>query len=638
MTKVNTYGIAHAMLAMKIVPVEVMRGDKKPLRNEWQRATLASSKAEIPTWREGNNVGALWGEPSGWIIDVDIDCEDAVKAAHLHLPQTLTYGRESSPRSHHLFHCVGAENTKYALDPLAMKERGTLRAMILEVRARKAQTVFVGSTHSGERVRWDEEVKTCAMLRARITRIEWKELAPRLQALAVHCGWKEKPVSVTREAPRNAIASSDGISSLIAEIANTPEGNRNNTLNLNAFMVFQRCHQEGLNIQTHAAMLMEAALHAGMTEGVARNSIESAMNGAAKNPRPWEKVAAYVPPAPRTREEITPKRSAGDEVDAFLARTCGKKFGDGIAIPNFPMLTNILWGMRGVGSFHGATGRGKSTLVNTWAINIARGSESERIEPLPVVYFTSEMSRMDVMFSMRVMLAQQDQRDVMEGTADAEHLARASHTLAALEASGMLTIVDAREAMREWGGKEHALIGLQEWVETLHPARSVFVIIDSLAALEVVPRVGDGAFRSDLDNDAAIVVGQTRWHHSLPFGSCILGVDEESKERTGSGSEMGSRGSGKKPYRSYFTIALTDEKGMEEEIENAKRDGEDVAFIRLTVNKARRGGSRGSSVVCKNRYQCGVITEMLQQTAHEKNAQADDDGEAKPKRTRKRTR
>ena len=616
--KVDTYGIAHAMREMEIVPVEVMRGEKRPLRAEWERATLASSVVEIPTWKEGNNVGALWGEPSGWIIDVDLDCEDAVKAAHEYLPQTLTYGRETNPRSHHLFHCVGAENTKYALDPLAMKERGALRAMILEVRARNAQTVFVGSTHSGERVRWDKEVQTCAMLRANITSIEWKELAPRLQALAVHCGWKEKPVSVTREAPRNAIASSDAISSLIAEIANTPEGNRNNTLNLNAFKVFQRCHQEGLNIQTHAAMLMEAALHAGLTEGVARNSIESAMNGAAKNPRPWETVAAYVPPTPRTREEITPKRSAGDEVKGFLAQTRGKPHGDGIAIPAFPHLTKILHGLRGTCLFTGPTGRGKTTLVNTWAVNIASGSESERIKPVPVVFFTSEMSRMHIMLSMLVMLSHQDQRDVMEGTANEKELEGASATLAALEASGMLSIVDAREAMRGWGNKEHALIGLQEWVELLHPAKRVLVTIDSLAALEVMPSVTEGAFRSDLDNDAAMVAGMTRWSNSLPFGSCILGVHEESKARTGSGDTHAVRGSSKIAYRAAQIIALTLAEGVEEEIDRAKeKDQVDVAYIDLLVNKARLGGSSGSMVRCKNLIQHGAISEMFPRNAKE---------------------
>ena len=302
MTKVNTYGIAHAMLAMKIVPVEVMRGDKKPLRNEWQRATLASSKAEIPTWREGNNVGALWGEPSGWIIDVDIDCEDAVKAAHLHLPQTLTYGRESSPRSHHLFHCVGAENTKYRLDKIAMQERGSPRASILEVRANGSQTVFVGSTHpSGERVRWDQDVETCAMLRENIASIEWDCLAQGLKALATHCGWRathcgwrEEAVEAPRilrnpaniRIPARPLASGDGISTLIAEIANTPKGSRNDILHLNAFKVFQRCEQEGLNFHAHAAMLMDAAQRAGLKEAEARNTIESAQGGAAKNPSP----------------------------------------------------------------------------------------------------------------------------------------------------------------------------------------------------------------------------------------------------------------------------------------------------------------------------------------------------------------
>jgi hypothetical protein len=123
------------------------------------------------------------------------------------------------------------------------------------------------------------------------------------------------------------------------------------------------------------------------------------------------------------------------------------------------------------------------------------------------------------------------------------------------------------------------------------------------------------AFRSDLDNDAAIVTGLKRWTNQLPFGSCILAVHEESKERTGTGDTHAVRGSSKYAYRGTQLIALVDADAKDVGTRAiGLRDGgmePGVAEFDILVNKARRGGASGSVIAMVNEYQRGVITEVL---------------------------
>lgn len=90
----------------------------------------------------GYNVGGLWGEPSGWIVDVDLDTEEACLAAPTYLPETFIYGRKSAPGSHYLYRCEGIETKKFLT-----KEIG----MIAEIRSTGSQSVLPPSIHpSGE--------------------------------------------------------------------------------------------------------------------------------------------------------------------------------------------------------------------------------------------------------------------------------------------------------------------------------------------------------------------------------------------------------------------------------------------------------------------------------------------------------
>ena len=592
-----------------LCPVQLGQGEngKKPQSPKWQESTFESVRPS--TWPKGNNVGVLWGAPSGWIVDIDLDRMDAVQLAPDHLPPTLTYGRKGKPRSHWLFHCVGARNQTF---------KGVDGAMIVEVRASKLQSMFVGSIHpkSGELVEWDDN--TQPVERSRITTIEWDELGGFVELLAIRCGFKRavppSQLARTSEVRAGENHNNYGATALreeINRIRSTTEGGRNDALNRSAFNLFQLVDNNQLDRETVRAELQAAGEATGLESSKVAATIRSAESKTREKPR--TQLARSLPlPRSWTIEEVKPLTgalTASDEVDAFLARTSGKRFGDGIPIPRFPKLTEKLHGLRGTCIFTGPTGKGKTTLVNTIAINVASGAPN--MVPVPVVYFTSEMTRMEIALSMRVMLASIDQRKAMQGTAETlQPMAVAREELRQLEASGMLSIHDAHTRMRPWGEGENALTGLAETVDLLHPGQSVLVIIDTLAVLQVMTQE---AFRSDLDNDDAIVTGLKRWTNQLPFGSCILAVHEESKAATGTGGTHAVRGSSKIAYRGTQLIAM-----VEADSENGTRtiglrEGpvpSGIAEFDIVLNKARRGGSTGSVIAMDNDYQRGVITEV----------------------------
>ena len=84
------------------------------------------------------------GEPSGWLVDVDLDCPEAIALADEYLPPTHSItGRPSALRSHRWYIAVGAKTEKHT-DP-------TNGSMIVELRSTGAQTVVGPSIHpSGE--------------------------------------------------------------------------------------------------------------------------------------------------------------------------------------------------------------------------------------------------------------------------------------------------------------------------------------------------------------------------------------------------------------------------------------------------------------------------------------------------------
>lgn len=139
---------ARAYLRVGLCVIPIPRGKKKPRLGEWQKCRF--SEADVPHhFNTDGNVGVLLGEPSGHLVDVDLDCPEAVALApHLLPPTQAIFGRRSKPNSHWLY--IAAPSPSKTLK-LTDERNGTL----VELRSNGGQTVFPPSRHpSGEPVTW----------------------------------------------------------------------------------------------------------------------------------------------------------------------------------------------------------------------------------------------------------------------------------------------------------------------------------------------------------------------------------------------------------------------------------------------------------------------------------------------------
>ena len=187
-------------------PVPVHPRDKRPVGDAWQKLRL--SEKDIPSYfKDGQNVGVLLGEPSGGLVDIDLDCEEALALAEVFLPPTdSVFGRKSTPASHWL----------YVADPLPGTERfkDTDGEVLVEVRSTGGQTVFPSSTHpSGELIAWVHDGDPAEIdgptLRSRVARLaaaailvrHWpaegsrQDVALALAGGLLRGGWEEEEAS-----------------------------------------------------------------------------------------------------------------------------------------------------------------------------------------------------------------------------------------------------------------------------------------------------------------------------------------------------------------------------------------------------------------------------------------------------------
>jgi hypothetical protein len=147
--------LASGFLDRRWQPIPVPWAKKRPTLEGWQNLRL--NKDDLPGYfRDGRmNVGILLGQPSRGLIDVDLDCPEAIALAPEFLPPTTCrFGRKSKPGSHWEYLAVPlVATTKFQdVDP-ADQDRTT--TMIVEVRSTGSMTVFPGSLHpSGEPIEW----------------------------------------------------------------------------------------------------------------------------------------------------------------------------------------------------------------------------------------------------------------------------------------------------------------------------------------------------------------------------------------------------------------------------------------------------------------------------------------------------
>src|SRR5918994_7352663 len=165
----STLRAAEEYICRGFAVVPVPHGKKGPILKGWEDLRLTLE--ELPQYFNGRpqNVGLILGNPSGGLVDVDLDAEEAAKVAGRFLPPTLTSGRESSPHSHWWYVSPGAETVRY---------RGVGGDVLVELRSTGCQTIVEPSVHpSGERVVWHRGGLELA-------KVEAEELSRRVRELA----------------------------------------------------------------------------------------------------------------------------------------------------------------------------------------------------------------------------------------------------------------------------------------------------------------------------------------------------------------------------------------------------------------------------------------------------------------------
>jgi hypothetical protein len=132
--------------AQRMVPAK-KRG-KVPLHPQWQHIkfdTYEDLQNGFDPDKDNKNIGVRLGAPSGGLVDLDLDCEEAVAVVRKIFPLTRCFGRKSNPESHWLYVSDAEMTRKWTFEGKTL----------LELRTNGAQTVFPGSIHpSGERVEW----------------------------------------------------------------------------------------------------------------------------------------------------------------------------------------------------------------------------------------------------------------------------------------------------------------------------------------------------------------------------------------------------------------------------------------------------------------------------------------------------
>jgi len=158
-------------------PIPVKPRDKAPRSNGGWQALRLNRDSIGEEFASNENVGVLLGEPSGNLVDLDLDSVEARRLAPFLLPPTLQFGRRGAPGSHFLVRTSDrAATTRKFSDPGAKNDE---RAMLVELRSNGHQTVFPPSVHpSGEVVTWQgDRASTLASM-----------LAEELERVAAHLG------------------------------------------------------------------------------------------------------------------------------------------------------------------------------------------------------------------------------------------------------------------------------------------------------------------------------------------------------------------------------------------------------------------------------------------------------------------
>lgn len=142
--------VAREYIARGYAPIPVPFGQKAVTREAWQQLRIVTENVGAYFNGHPQNIGLLLGEPSGGLVDIDLDASETVMLANWFLPQTPSrFGRKSRPISHRL----------YAVDPIipTKKFQDVDGKMLVEFRSTGTQTLVPPSVADDEVRFWDED-------------------------------------------------------------------------------------------------------------------------------------------------------------------------------------------------------------------------------------------------------------------------------------------------------------------------------------------------------------------------------------------------------------------------------------------------------------------------------------------------
>jgi hypothetical protein len=152
-TKTQAY--ARRYIERGYAPIPVPVGSKNPNRPGWDRERYTLE--DIPRcWNNGQNIGLLTGEPSGWLVDIDLDVPEAISIASQLLEPTRTSGHGDVLESHWWYYAEGAETKEYR-DTDGKKK-------LIEFRASGRQTLVAPSIHpDGPEYAWNTTMEVATI-------------------------------------------------------------------------------------------------------------------------------------------------------------------------------------------------------------------------------------------------------------------------------------------------------------------------------------------------------------------------------------------------------------------------------------------------------------------------------------------
>lgn len=167
----NTTALGSATYALSKgwAPLPIPLGAKAPRISKWTELRFESTATLAEAFAD-RNVGLILGAASNGLVDIDLDCDEAVTLAPMLLPHTgMRHGRPATGLSHYWYVADRELATTTYDDPVVIEEikerRRTglppnpdLAARLVELRSTGAQTVIPPSTHpSGDVLAWEDD-------------------------------------------------------------------------------------------------------------------------------------------------------------------------------------------------------------------------------------------------------------------------------------------------------------------------------------------------------------------------------------------------------------------------------------------------------------------------------------------------